>query len=129
MKQATTQWLCEHHFPRAEQVCFCLSLMNKFLRVYQHLREMPERFLLIDDLAPQLSEAFLQLRAGNHPKLTGQECQHVADLLQRHLILVAFGTSCPSLLPSELQIVALRSWEELESLRPSMFSQEKGILL
>lgn len=118
VEQSTNTWLRDHAFPNPDRVVFCMSLMNKLLQVYQRLRARPETFVLIDDLAPELSQAWIQLQAGHHPHLRGQACQQVCELLRQHLVLVAFGASSPVAINSDFQVASLPSWEEVGELIP-----------
>jgi uncharacterized HAD superfamily protein len=114
IENATKNWLSEHQFPASGQVVFCMSLMNKWLQVYQHLRVAPEPFILIDDLAPQLYTAFLQLQAGHHPRLSHQECVQVTAVLQRHATLVAFGSTPSLAINNDLRVKHLPAWGNVD---------------
>jgi uncharacterized HAD superfamily protein len=121
VESATKEWLRESQFPASEQVTFCKSLVNKLMQVYRQLCISPERFVLIDDLAPELMTAFKLLQEGHHPVLTDKQCRHVVDILQQHLILVAFGTSNVAI-TNDLPVHCLQNWERVDELIQFCFS-------
>lgn len=110
---ATKRSLERHRLPASDQVIFCMSLMNKWLQVYQRIRTTDERHFLVDDLASQLLTAFEQLQAGMHPRFTAQECQQIAKRLREHVTLVAFG-SPPLAINSDLQVYHLPAWKDVD---------------
>lgn len=115
VENATRSWLCERQFPASDQVTFCMSLANKLMQIYRKLRMVPERFVLIDDMAPTLLECYKQLQSGHHPVLSAQQCQQVTALLQQHVILVAFGASNFAI-NSDLPVYHLQTWEGVDDL-------------
>lgn len=115
VKAATRVWLREQGFPRPDRAVFCISLMNKLIRVYQWIRAEPGPCMLIDDLAAQLAMAFSQLQAAKHPRFSPQECSQITALLQRHLTLVSFGNAAPES-SCGLQVTRLSSWQNIDEL-------------
>ena len=112
IEQTTHDWLEAQGFPQAQQVHWCMSLMHKWLRLYQRLLLHPEPIYFIDDLACELAVAFVQLQERRHPRLTEQECIEVVELLQRHVTLVAFGSVGE--IKSDLRILSLNSWASID---------------
>ncbi|MBO0783314.1 MAG: hypothetical protein J2P37_31255, partial [Ktedonobacteraceae bacterium] len=88
IQEATKQWLAARAFPGHQQVMFCMSLMNKLIRLYKLIEATQDNAVLIDDLYTSLLEEFAYLRAGHHPRFQPETCLRIADTLQRHLILV-----------------------------------------
>lgn len=101
-QEITKEWLARHHFPCAENVLFCKSILHKVVILHR----APGNVILIDDRYKQIAAILVE----------GQErFQH----LSHRMLLVGFGASeiacsCPA--PS----FALRSWYEVSSLIESL---------
>ena len=106
--EATRQWLSIKQFPYPHSTVFCESTMHKLITMYH--QETHESIILIDDRFTSLIQAFQKI-AGKNP--------HIADNLQKRLILVAFGIDSVSEHTSNLKVLALPSWDQVASLARS----------
>lgn len=105
-QEITKEWLAKHHFPFAENVCFCRSILHKVVILHRS----PGNVVLIDDRYKQIADVLME----------GQER---FQILSSRMLLVGFGTaeiacSCPA--PS----FALRNWDCVLSLVESL---QKGM--
>jgi len=106
-QEITRAWLATHHFPCAERVVFCRSLLHKVVILH---RSPSGNVVLIDDRYRHIADILAE----------GQE--RFQSLASR-MLLVGFGASdmsCSCPVPS----VALRNWDRISSLIESL---QKGL--
>lgn len=121
LQQNTCDWLREHHFPEPQNVTFCVSMVQKLLK----MQDVPsqERLFLIEDHWQKVLVA-LQFIEEKDPL--------VATRIRDRLTLVAFGATAvdvPSKAP--VCIVPLPAWAYLEEvfqchLLPHRHTQSKS---
>jgi hypothetical protein len=116
IQEATRFWLATHQFPHPEQVVFCLSSMNKLIRIYHH--DSLAALVLIDDRPGQVLAAFDLLVAGGHPKFDIEEQKKMVQVLRQRLVVVAFGVEKQPFPNRDrgLQVLTLPSWEQVSEL-------------
>jgi hypothetical protein len=116
IQETTKQWLSLHQFPNPGQVVFCMSVMNKLVRLYH--QETQDSLVLIDDRFLQILEAFELLVSGGHPKFDRATQHKMVEAFQQRLVVVAFGVEEQALPESRngLQLLALASWGKVTDL-------------
>ncbi len=125
IRDATKAWLALYRFPYPNEIVFCMSVMNKLIRLYNAIRTEAQSVLLIDDMAQSLIEAFHQLKADAHPGFSPAESRVITDTLARHMHIVAFGTSSLEI-TSDLHVIPLPSWQSIDDLLPLALSLKRG---
>jgi len=102
VQEGTREWLSTKRFPNPDDVVFCESSLHKLSTLYP--QETHEAIVLIDDKCESLLRAFEKI---------ARESPHVAEDLQRCLVIVVFGLEALSL-PADckgLKVLALPSWD------------------
>lgn len=99
MAQATLEWLALCDFVNPTNAVFCDGLSGKLRQLAQDIARDPGPVILVDDQYTRLLEQLTDLD------------EELALLLQRFLILVAFGApTTPESAP--ISTIALPSWEQ-----------------
>jgi hypothetical protein len=99
MAQVTGEWLAAHEFLNPTSAVFCDGLPGKLRQLAREMARDPEPVILVDDQYTRLLQRLADLD------------QDTAHLLQRSLILVAYGAqTAPE--SASIPIVALPSWDE-----------------